>query len=366
MTKIFISAGDNSGDLHGANLMKELKLLIPGIEFVGIGGQKMKEQGLNSLAELSEISVVGFWEVAKKYTLFKKLLDNCKQVLADKSISAFVPIDYPGFNLRLAEFTKNISKPVIYYIAPQLWAWGRKRAAKLAASVDKLLVVFPFEENYFKNFGIDTYFVGHPLLDIPKYQKSFPSFNERLESLLFMPGSRKQEIIKHLPLLTKTALEFHKTNPNYKIYFAKGNSIDLQLFNSLKCYDFIEISNSTKDLMLTSKAGIIKTGTSTLEAALSGLPFSMYYITSLISYQLGKRLINLEHISLPNILLKKSLINEFIQSDAKPELLVSDLNKILNNTSLYQDIQDKFYEIRKMLGQSGAAKNAASIIANSI
>ncbi len=365
MIKIFISAGDASGDLHASKLMMQLRALIPDIEFIGIGGREMEKQGLKSIIPLNQISVVGFWEVAKKYNLFKSLIDKCKSIISSGEISAFIPVDYPGFNIRIAGYAKSINIPVIYYIAPQLWAWGKNRAKKLAASVDKLLVVFPFEEEYFAKFGIDTQFVGHPLLDIDEFSHNFLKYEERDNSIIMLAGSREQEIHKHLPLLIRTSEIIHKSLPDYKLIFAKSKSVSDYTFNSVeKTHPYIEISSDTRNLMLKAKAGIIKTGTSNLEAALSGLPFSMYYITSFISYNMGKKLINLEYLSIVNILKDKSIIKEFIQKEAIPELIAKNTINIINNKDTYSELQNTFYEIRSNLGGSGASANAAKVIAD--
>ncbi len=367
MKKIFISAGDHSGDLHAAKLMKAIQLLLPDVQFIGIGGVEMEKAGLRSLISLSEISVVGFWEVAKKYTLFRNLLNKCKAILGEGGVDAFVPVDYPGFNMRLAGYAKTCKIPVLYYIAPQLWAWGANRAKKLAESVDKLLVVFPFEEDYFRQYGIDAKFVGHPLLDIPEYHRNFKTFDERDKNILFLAGSRKQEIHKHLHLLMQTAHIIHQELPKHEIVFAKSKSVDAELFQpELNQHSYIQLSEDTKNLMLNSQAGIIKTGTSNLEAALSGMPFSMYYITSFITYQMGKNFINLDYISLVNILSKQFIVKEFIQQDAKPELIAKDIIDIVRDRNRYADIQSAFAKIKSELGAAGAAETAANEIVKSL
>lgn len=363
MKKIFICAGDTSGDMHAAKLMKAILNKLPDVQFVGIGGVEMSKLGLKSIIPISEISVVGFWEVAKKYPLFRKLINECKRILREDSIDAFVPVDYPGFNLRLAVAAKEYKIPVVYYIAPQLWAWGANRAEQLARNVDKLLVVFPFEEDYFRKAGIDTKFVGHPLLDIPEYLQPFNTYSERADRIVMLAGSRKQEIYKHLPLLVSTAEYIHKRLPNYEITFAKSNSIAPELFQlALQNNSYISLSNDTKSVMLKSKAGIVKTGTSNLEAALSGMPFAMYYITSFVSYQMGKRLINLDYISLVNILEKKFVVQEFIQQDATPQLIGDNILDLINHPDKYEEQQAEFAKIKYDLGGAGAAENAANQI----
>lgn len=361
MKKILIIAGDNSGDLHGANLMKELFEKHPEIEFVGIGGDLMKKNGLISLVELKDISVVGFWEVVKKVLFFKSLLKKIKSILENEAIDLFIAIDFPGFNERVAEFAKKIHKPVIWYIAPQLWAWGEKRSVKFSQLIDLLLVVFPFEVDYFRKFGINCHFVGHPLLDIPDYSNTILKFDERENKILLMPGSRLQELRKHLPLLNEVAKKIKNRFNDYKIVIAVPEYFQKEIKEMVNDKS-IKISTEARKELLTSKVGIIKTGTSNLEAALAGLPFVMYYKTSSLTYFLGKKLIILEYLSLVNILAKKNVVKELIQSDATPNKIVDEIVKLLENRKYYLNQVQEFDLIKNYLGKPGTAKNCANII----
>lgn len=364
MTKIFISAGDPSGDIHSAKLMNALRDIIPNIEFVGIGGDEMAKAGLRSIVPLSEISVIGFWEVAKKYSFFKNLLTECKSILKNEKIDAFIPVDYPGFNLRLAESAKSGGIPVIYYIAPQLWAWGKNRTKRIAENVDKLLVVFPFEEDFFRREGINAAFVGHPLLDIPEFNSTITEFNSRKKSIALLPGSRRQEIQKHLGIMIKASEILHSALPEYDIIIGKSRNIEQSIFSAyLSKHKYIKCSEDTRTLILNSRAGLIKSGTSNLESALAGLPFSLIYRTSALTYFLGKRLINTDYLSIINILAGKPVIKEFIQQDATPENLSADIIDLIHNSERYTNIQNQFSEIKRMLGSSGAARRAADEIA---
>ncbi len=365
MPKILIIAGDNSGDLHSSNLMKELKLIIPNIEFVGIGGDLMTQQGLSSIVSLKDISVVGFWEVAKKITFFKTLFTKIKKIIEDEKIDIFIPVDFPGFNQRVAKIAKHNGVSVLWYIAPQLWAWGERRSVHFAELIDTLLVVFPFEKTYFEKFGIKTEFVGHPLLDIPIFQKEPIAFNKRENKILFMPGSRLQELKKHFNLLYETSKLVEKNYPDYQSVFSVPSSLNLEL-SKLMGNKKVLITNNSHYEMQTSKIGVIKTGTSNLEAALSYLPFVMYYKTSLITYSLGKKLINLNFLSLINILSNKLIIKELIQSDANPMNLFKEISQLIENKEYCINIIDSFQQIKEKIGKTGASKNAAEIIANKI
>ena len=223
----FIVAGEPSGDAHAARLMRSLKVLFPDCRFSGIGGLAMQREGLQSLVPMREISVVGFWEVAKRYPMFRGLLRKCSSILASGGIDAFIPVDYPGFNMRLAKAAKQAGVPVVWYIAPQLWAWGEQRAEALRGVVDKLLVVFPFEEGFFRKHSINTRFVGHPLVDVLEIQAPIRPLPERLtdtglREIALLPGSRPQEIRNNLSVMLEAAsiLRIQDIKLNYdKLYF---------------------------------------------------------------------------------------------------------------------------------------------------
>jgi len=363
LKRFFIIAGEPSGDIHGAKLMASLKSIDSSIEFDGIGGEKMHKQGLNSLFPISEMSVVGMWEVLKKLSYFNQVMNTCKTELQRKKYDAFIPVDYPGFNLRLAGYAKSINIKVIYYIAPQLWAWGKNRALKLKNNTDLLLTVFPFEKEFFDRYQIRTEFVGHPLLDQTDFPADLPEQNNREKIISIFPGSRKQELLKHSKLIIDVISILNKELPDYKMIIAKSKSVDDSLFNRIKTsFPELELSTDARTLMKRSAAGIVKTGTTNLEAALCGLPINMFYITSFLSYWIGRNVVNLEHLSLINILSGRTVINEYIQQDAKPKAIANDIIDIVTNEKRYNDIQLAYVQIRKLLGERGASDNAARII----
>lgn len=364
MKKYFIIAGDPSGDIHAARLMAKIKKEAPHVTFVGIGGEKMKQEGLRSLANLSDISVVGFWEVAKRLRDFNKLLSECKNILLNGGFDAFIPVDYPGFNIRMASFATHNKIPVYYYIAPQLWAWGKDRARKLKGSVKKVLVVFPFEEKYFMDYDIDATFVGHPLLDDPDFEATSP-IESREKLIGIFPGSRKQEIDKHAALIDDIAEELKRRLPEYRIGISKSPYIPAGYIEGKISEDLnVEIFEDSRKLMRRAAAGIVKTGTTNLEAALSGMPFAMFYKTSFITYALGKRKINLPYISLANILANNKIVKEFVQQDATSSNITKEIISLLTDKQKRDAQLDNFIEIRKILGESGASQKAAKIILN--
>lgn len=361
--KIMIIAGEISGDIHGALLMQQIKKLYNNVEFIGIGGKNMIESGLTSIIDISEIAVVGFVEVLKHGILFTKLLRKCKEMLLKEAVDCFIPIDYPGFNIKVAKYARGIEIPVYYYIAPQLWAWGKNRWKKLKKAVTKLLVVFPFEEVFFNKHNIPAKFVGHPLLDNELFHNPIKTIDERENVIAFFPGSRKQEIRKNLELFATTAVLLDKKLNNFTYEFAVANNLSDYDFELLKYYNFkYKLNRDSKKLMSYAKIGIVKTGTTTLEASLLGMNMIMAYKTSFTHYLLGKCLINLDFISLPNILLNKEVIPEFIQNKVTPKILEKNVLELLNNKNQCLMQQKYFAEIKNILGYSGASFNAANII----
>lgn len=365
--KIMIIAGEPSGDIHGALLMKQIKLLYNNVEFIGIGGEKMIQEGLKSIIDISKIAVVGFIEVIKQYRVFSKLLKKCKKLLLTESIDCFIPIDYPGFNIKIAKYAYDIEIPVYYYIAPQLWAWGKNRYKKLQEVITKLLVVFPFEEHFFNQRGINATFIGHPLLDNPIFNLPSKNFEEKENIIAFFPGSRRQELKKNLELFINTADLLNENLNNYSFEFAVSSNLSPDDFSMLKFYNFnYKLVNNSIDLMRRAKIGVVKTGTTTLEASLLGLNMVMAYKASLSHYILGKYLVNLDYLSLPNILLNKEIIPECIQKQATPKRIAQNVLNLLNNHDLCTKQQQEFNKIREILGHKGAAFNAANIILQDI
>lgn len=360
---LFIVAGEPSGDLHAARLMQALHKNAPfPVRFVGIGGKEMEKQGLESLVPMSAMSVVGFWEVAKRYKFFRNVLQRCIGMFDTNTIDAFLPIDYPGFNERLALQAKKRHIPVLWYIAPQLWAWGKHRAAALAKSVDTLMVVFPFEQDFFANYGIRTHFVGHPLLDDPVFSESGTQHDIPLIALL--PGSRLQEIHRNLPVMAEAASIMRQTI-DISVGIAQSSTLPQSEYERLLSPHGMTLQNvwkNSRELMLQATAGMVKTGTSTLEASLCGMPFSMMYTTSRLSYFIGKQLVNLSSIALPNIILKKQVVQEFIQSNATPTAIAKETVRLITDTALREQQKADFAEIRTLLGGAGASEHAATLI----
>lgn len=367
--RIFIAAGEPSGDRHAARLMEQLRLLIPDVVFEGIGGPAMELQGLHSMARIADLAVSGFWEVAKRYSFFRSLLQRCGDVIANTRGSysrgkpaLLICIDYPGFNMRLAALARKAGVPVCYYIAPQLWAWGKDRGPKLASVVDKLLVVFPFEVEFFRSFGIDVHHVGHPLLDDPNYA-AVPDHTQH--TVAVMPGSRAQELHHHAPLLAETARLLLRDDPTLSILSARPANVPIEAYAPMIDAG-IAVTDDARMVLRTSGAGLIKAGTSTLEAALMALPFATFYRTSTLSYALSKRLVTVNSVTMLNLLLQRHVINEFVQHDATAANLATEVRALLANAQRREEIHEACLTMREELGGSGASARAAAIAAHMV
>lgn len=318
----------------------------------------MEMEGLYSLANVRDLAVTGFWEVAKRYDYFRTLLNRCVSAVQKYRPVAFIPVDYPGFNIRLAARIRSKRLPVIWYIAPQLWAWGEHRAKKLSAVVDRLLVVFPFEVEYFGGRGIRAEYVGHPLVE----ERDFNIEHARVSNrLLLMPGSRRQEIIRHVPLLKKTLDELQKSTPDIQPVVAQALNVPSELLLPLIDAGCI-VTTDTAGELATASAGLIKAGTSTLEAALSGLPFATFYKTSELSYRLSKALVRVPSVTMMNLLLKRNVVHEYLQHSATPSALASEVSSLLSNSDRRTELTEAMREVRQMLAGGGASSRAAEIV----
>lgn len=358
--RIFIAAGDPSGDLHAARLMEELRRRSPFVVFEGIGGPAMEAQGLRSLARLDELAVTGFWEVAKRYGFFRALLRRCADLLAQRGrYRLFLPVDYPGFNLRLAAHARRASVPTAYYIAPQTWAWGKDRTSTLARVVDRLFVVFPFEERFFREHGVQAVHVGHPLLDDPMFADVGAHVTR---TLALLPGSRAQEVKRHARLLADAADIVRRIDGDVTFAVPAMQRLDPMLYAPLRDAG-VTLTSDARALMRDAGAGLIKAGTSTLEAALLGLPFATFYRTSPLSYMLSKRLINVSSVTMMNLLLERNVVHELLQHDATPQRLADEAVRLLDDEQRRDVLLGAAREVRALLGGPGAAARTADHIA---
>ena len=367
--KYYLIAGEASGDLHGSNLIKAIKTKDSTAEFRYWGGDLMAAtSGEKPVKHYRDLAFMGFLEVAKN---LKTILNNIK--FAKKDIKNYQPdvlvlIDYPGFNLRIAEFAKSLGIRVVYYISPQLWAWKEGRVEKIKKYVDEMLVILPFEKDFYKKHQVGAHFVGHPLLDAMSNLKPVDCQDFKLENQLnkkdiiaLLPGSRKQEVEKMLQLMLSVRPYF----ADYQFVIAGAPSLGKDFYQKFVDADVHFVSNKTYDLLRCSKAALVTSGTATLETALLNVPEVVCYRGSRISYEIGKRLIkNIEYISLVNLIMDREVVKELIQSDLTTENLVKELRLILGENR--ERILSDYQLLREKLGGEGASKNAADIIVSTL
>jgi lipid-A-disaccharide synthase len=369
-SEILIIAGEVSGDLIGASLIRELKEINDKIKVFGIGGNKMKAEGFEVSYHIDQLAFLGFAEVVKHIPFIKKVQRTLLELVEQRKIKLAVLIDYPGFNLSIAKKLKAKGIKIIYYVSPQIWAWGKNRIDKMKSLVDKMLVVFPFEKEFYNDSNIDVEFVGHPLvervnqynfLSKEEFYSKFGLENNK-ELLLIMPGSRNQEIKKIFPQCIKAA-ERLAEKFDLQIVVACSENMDNNVFNDFEISaSFKVVKGYNYDLMKLAKFGIIKSGTSTLEAGYFSLPMVIVYRTSFLSYMIGKQLITLDRIGMVNILLGEKFVPELIQNDVNENKIFLESEKILTDKKVYEDYKKGLSVVKEKLGKTGASKKAAGII----
>ena len=368
--KIMIITGEVSGDLIGAALTKELKSLKPHLNIVGIGGDKMKSEGMELIYHSDKMAFLGFVEVVKHLPFIRKVQNHLIEVIKEKNIKSVVLIDYPGFNLSIAKKLKALGVKVIYYVSPQIWAWAKGRIKKVKKYVDKMLVVFPFEVEFYKKENIDVEYVGHPLpervnrysfLSRDEFSRKF-NLDGKKDILLVMPGSRRQEVKEIFPEALKAAGRLSKEF-NLQIVVARSKNIDENYLHIISGGEkFISVEGYNYELMRYSRFGIIKSGTSTLEAGYFSLPMVIVYKTSPITYLIGKQLVKLDKIGMVNILLDEKVVPELIQTQAVSENIFKEASKILSDNRLFENTRIKLAQVKEKLGSDGASIKAAKII----
>ena len=369
--KFYIIAGEASGDLHASNLVAEIKKKDKKAEFRGFGGDLMKAQGVELVKHYRTMAYMGFVEVAVN---LRKVLGNiaqCKKDILEYQPDAVVLVDYPGFNLRIADFAHKKGFKVYYYISPQVWAWKRRRVQKIKKSVDKMLVILPFEEEFYKRYGVDVTFVGNPLLDelakVGAGNRSIflrrNSLGERREIIAMLPGSRRQEVKRTLPVMLKAASHF----PDYQFVIAGVSSLDKSLYKDIMGNsDVFFVENQTYDLLLNSSAALVTSGTATLETALLSVPEVVCYKATNFSYRLAKWMIKVKFISLVNLIMDREVVKELIQGDLNEDNLVKELDQLLHNGKRQRQLLEDYEELKDKLGNVGASEKAAEVIVESL
>ena len=364
--KYYIIAGEASGDLHASNLMKSILKKDPTAEFRFWGGDLMSEvAGFPPVKHYRDLAFMGFLEVAQNLTTILKNIKFCKADIQQFQPDVLILVDYPGFNLRIAEFAKKLEIKVIYYISPQLWAWKEGRVEKIKKYVDEMLVILPFEKEFYRKHDVEAHFVGHPLLDAISDLKEINTEKFKTENNLngkeiiaLLPGSREQEVTKMLELMLSVRPYFEK----FQFVIAGAPSLSEAFYQKYVDENVHFVSNKTYDLLRSSKAALVTSGTATLETALLNIPEVVCYRSSRISYEIGKRVIkNIKYISLVNLIMDQQIVTELIQNELSTENLVKELQLVLEGERREKMLQD-FELLRKKLGGKGASDFAADLI----
>lgn len=357
---ILVVAGEASGDMHAAELIAELKRRVAGLDVVGIGGERLAAEGLESIVDPSRMNVSGFLEVLGRYRFLRGAFARTVELARRLRPSLAILVDYPGFNLRLARELRALGIPVVYYIAPQVWAWKEGRVEQLRRYVDELVVAFPFEVEYFAQRGITARFFGHPLVDIVgRAPRREPEASLR-RTITYLPGSRSHEVSRHMPLMTAV---MRRLGAAYDHVVPLAPTIERRELEPFLAQATFQIDTDARAALARSDAALVKAGTSTVEAALAGVPFATYYRTSRISYEIARRFIKVPWIAMVNILAGREIVREFIQQGAEPEAMAGELRRIVEDEAYRARMLDDLSAVREVLGAPGAAARVAEFIA---
>lgn len=363
--KYYIIAGEASGDLHGSNLIKELKKQDPATEVRAWGGDLMQAAGAVLVKHYKDLAFMGFVEVlANLRTIFRNI-DFCKEDIQQYQPDALILVDYPGFNLRISKWAHTQGLKVIYYISPQVWAWKENRVKEIKRSVDKMLVILPFEKEFYQKWQYPVEYVGHPLVEVIDSFKAqapaSPLSTDTRPIIALLPGSRKQEILKKLPIMLEVCRYF----PDHLFVVAKAPGLEDDFYTSLleNHPNVSSVRNDTYTLLSKAVAACVTSGTATLETALFGVPEVVCYKGSAISYQIAKRLIKVKYISLVNLIMDKEVVKELIQDELTPENLRKELDGLLKDPQRQQQLRADYKRLHDILSQGGhASANAAGSI----
>ncbi|WP_276480221.1 lipid-A-disaccharide synthase [Paraflavitalea pollutisoli] len=373
--RYYMIAGEASGDLHGSNLIKELKKLDSQADIRCWGGDLMEAAGGKLVKHHRDLAFMGFVEVVMNLGTILRNLKFCKEDILANRPDTLVLIDYPGFNLRIAEWAKEQGIKVIYYISPQVWAWKENRVKKMKQCIDKMLVILPFEKDYYRDkWNWEVEYVGHPLVEVVEERQANATQQPTaltttnghplsdLPIVALLPGSRKQEILKKLPIMLEVSKQFR----HLQFVVAKAPGQEDSFYDGLLAGhpNVSAVSGKTYHLLMQSKAALVTSGTATLETALFGVPEVVCYKGSNISYQIAKRLVKVKYISLVNLIMDKLVVKELIQDDLTPANLERELNELLNSPQRRQQLSADYAALKALLSQGGhaSAQAAASIV----
>ncbi len=364
--KYYIIVGEASGDLHASNMIKELRKKDTQTDIRAWGGDLMQNQGADVVKHYRDLAFMGFAEVIMNLPTILGNIKKCKQDISSFKPDILILVDYPGFNLRIAEWAHHKGIKTAYYISPQVWAWKKSRVHQIKKYVDKMMVILPFEKDFYQQYNYEVSYVGHPLLDtLPSVEKNHQSFinKHNLEDkpiIALLPGSRKQEIGKMLAIMLQQVELF----PDYQFVIAGAPSIENAFYDDILQQQKVHlIKDETQKLLQHSHAALVTSGTATLETALMQIPEVVCYKGNRISYEIAKRIVNIKYISLVNLIMDKEVVKELIQSDLNKTNLEQELKRILSGPHR-ENMLEEYILLKEKLGSGGASKRAAELIYN--
>lgn len=375
MSRVMIVAGEASGDLHGANLVLAARELDSGLEFFGTGGERLRKAGTELMYGIESMSLMGGTEVVSGIKRTWDMYRDLKGALTDQAPSALVLIDYPELNLPLAKAARQAAVPVFYYVCPQIWAWRTWRIRKMERYVDRRVVVFPFEVDFYNKNGLSADFVGHPLLDVmarprPKEEaKTELGLDPKRTWLLLMPGSRQHLVKQLLPIMLESTAILRRSHPNLGVVLAQADTVTAELLAPMIEAGGQEVSViAGKSHLLQNAAdlAVVASGTSNLETALMSTPMVVVYRTGFLTAFMGLLLVKTEHVSIVNLIADHRLVPELLQYYAKPERIAQELDRILSAPGVYEEMQSGLREVGRKLGSPGASRRAAELLMTTI
>jgi lipid-A-disaccharide synthase len=361
LAEVFFVAGEASGDLHASGVAAELRKLRPDLKLAGIGGPRLAAEGVELMETYDQLAVMGLTEVIRHIPRHYALLKRVRERLRSGEIRLLILIDYPGFNMRLAESAKAAGVPVLYYVTPQVWAWGAKRLPKLARIVTRAAVILPFEEQLLRGYGIDAHFVGHPLLDgwerLPSREaaRSVLGIADDARVLVLYPGSRVQEIMRHIEPFVKTARALQKKHPDLQVIISAAPATEHGYSNM----PYPVVAAPALTMFSAADVALCKSGTTTLEAAIAGCPMVVAYRVGKLSYAIARRMVKISHIGLVNIVAGREVAREFVQDALDPEVVAASLDALLTDEALRRRTIEDLAEVRAKLGTPGASARVA-------